>query len=192
MKLRSLFALLALALTPLAPAAELKLAVVDMKRALNEYSKGQEMAAVIKVNAEKFATERKGKYEEFQKLADVLKGLQKKMQDPILAQAERAKANAQMQAQVKDLQQMEATIKEFEAKRTGQLREEEAQVRTQILQEMTAVVEKIGKDGGYNAVMDKSGISMGTVPIFMYVDGITDLTDSLIAALNKGTPSEKK
>ncbi|MBL9114972.1 MAG: OmpH family outer membrane protein [Verrucomicrobiaceae bacterium] len=192
MKLQALFATVALCLTSLASAAELKLAVVDMKRALNEYSKGQELASKIKVNAEKFSGERTTKIEEFKKMADGLKALQKKTQDPILSQSERAKAGAELQSKVKDLQSMETEIKEFEQRRAGQLREEESQVRTQILEEMTKVVEKIGKEGGYNAVMDKSGISIGTVPIFMYVDGVPDLTDALIAALNKGTPSEKK
>jgi outer membrane protein len=175
-------------LTISAPAAELKIAFVDMKKALNEYVAGQAMAERIKENAEKFGAERKAKYDEYKAKAEGGQSLQKKAQDPILAQGERARYMAQLQTLGKELQGMETEIKEFEQKRTTQLRNEESQVRADILKDMTAVMERIGKEGGYNLVLDKSGISMGTVPIIMYSDGLTDLTDQLVAELNKSIP----
>ena len=92
---------------------------------------------------------------------------------------------------MKKLRTLEGEIKEFEQRRTGQLREEESQVRTKILEEMSAVVEKLGKAGAYNMVLDKSGASMGGIPMALYVDGLTDITDDLIKELNKDAPAPK-
>ena len=185
--------LLTVSFLPALSAADLKIAVIDMKRATNEYTKGKEAAAKLKANADKFGEERKEKYAEFQKEAEGMQNLQKKAQDPILSQSERAKAGAQLQAKVKELRTMEGEIKEFEQRRTGQLREEEGQVRAEILKDLSDVVNKLAKDGGYNLVIDKTGNSISTIPMIMYVDGVPDLTDAVIAEINKGAaaPSEE-
>jgi outer membrane protein len=172
-------------------AADLKIAIVDMKRAFGEYAKGKEAAAVVKANADKFMEERKEQYEKYKDMGNDAGKLQKKAQDPILSQGERAKAGAEFEAQVKKLRTLEGEIKEFEQRRTGQLREEESQVRTKILEEMSAVVEKLGKAGAYNMVLDKSGASMGGIPMALYVDGLTDITEDLIKELNKDAPAPK-
>ncbi len=183
--------LFSLALLSSAHAADLKIAVVDMKRAFGEYTKGKDAAAKVKANADKFMDERKERYESYKDMTTEVTKLQKKSQDPILAQAERAKAGGQFEAKLKELRGLEGEIKEFEQRRTGQLREEETQVRTKILEEMTAVVEKLGKAGGYNMVLDKSGASMGGIPMALYVDGLTDVTDELVKELNKDAPAPK-
>lgn len=181
--------LLTVSFLPALSAADLKIAVIDMKRATNEYTKGKEAANKLKANADKFGEERKAKYAEFQKEAEGMQSLQKKAQDPILAQGERAKAGAQLQAKVKELRTMEGEIKEFEQRRAGQLREEESQVRAEILKDLSDVVNKLAKDGGYNLVIDKTGNSISTIPIVMYVDGVPDLTDAVITEINKGAPA---
>ena len=170
-------------------AADLKIAIVDMKRAFGEYTKGKDAAAKVKANADKFMEERKERYDSYKVMTTDAGKLQKKSQDPILSQAERAKAGGQFDAKLKELRALEGEIKEFEQRRTGQLREEETQVRTKILEEMTAVVEKLGKAGTYNLVIDKSGASMGGIPMALYVDGLTDVTDELIKELNKDAPA---
>lgn len=172
-------------------AADLKIAVVDMKRAFGEYQKGKESASVVKANADKFMEERKERYEKYKGLGEDAGKLQKKAQDSVLSQGERAKASAQLETKVKELRSLEADIKEFEQRRTTQLRQEEADVRTKIMEEMTTVVNAMAKAGGYNLVLDKTGASMGGIPVALYVDGITDLTEDLIKELNKDAPAPK-
>ena len=183
--------LFTLALVSSVRAADLKIATIDMKRAFNEYAQGKEDASKVKANAEKFVEERKERYESYKTLGTEVSKLQKKAQDPILSQAERAKAGAQFESKLKGLRELEGEIKEFEQKRTEQLRTEESQVRTQILEVMTAVVQKLGKDGGYNLVLDRAGSGLGGIPTALFVDGLPDLTDDLIKALNKDAPAPK-
>lgn len=173
-------------------AADLKIAIVDMKRAFSEYEKGKESASKVKANGEKFVAERKERYESFQKLSTEVGKLQKKAQDSILSQAERAKAAASFEGKVKELRELQEEIRDFEQRRTGQLREEEMQVRSQILEEMGGVVEKIGKAAGFNLVLDKASVSPGSVPVVLFSDGLTDLTDDLIKELNSGAATKKE
>ncbi len=185
-----LTALFSLALITNLSAADIKIAVVDMKRAFGEYTKGKEATMKLKGNADKFVEERKERYGKYKDMSAEVGKLQKKAQDSVLAQSERAKAGAQFESKLKELRAMEGEIKEFEQRRTGQLREEENQVRTQVLEEMTGIVQKLGKDGGHNLILDKSGSGMGGIPVALYAEGLPDLTDDLIKELNKDTPAK--
>ncbi len=184
-------ALLALAFIPSMPAADLKIAVVDMRRAISEYIKGKELMDAAKAKADKFIKERNERLQKLNELGEAASKLQKKAQDSVLSAAERAKAGAQLEAKAKELRELQNEARKFEQDGTGDLRQEETEVRSKILGVLTENVNKIGKAGGYNLVLDQTGASLGGIPVALFVDGLPDLTDELIKTVNAGATPAK-
>jgi Skp family chaperone for outer membrane proteins len=61
-------------------------------------------------------------------------------------------------------------------------------MRKDIIDEIMKVVNEQIKIGGYDLVLDKSGMSMGQIPVLIHSRTDMDFTPAVIAALNKNAP----
>ncbi len=186
----SLLAAFALAAAPDAGAQDLKIAVADIQAALNKYYKTN---SEIK-NIEEIAGTERAAVDERVAALNILNNklgeLEKKVNDTSLS--EEARRGALSEAQ------------NYVAERTGKLRElEEARragsekvlqarqaMEQRLVEDVKKVVEQIAAEKGFDMVVDKSFLPRANKVLVYTSEKVPDLTEDIIAALNKDAPPE--
>lgn len=192
--------LFALSLTALASshAADLKFGVVDMSKAFSEFFKTKEAAEKFKGNLDKAQKEMNDRWAVYKNLMTDMQKLKKEASDPIMTQDARQKKAVEFEEKAKDLRALEQEIGEAQNRRSSQLKQEDMSIRKGIYDEILVVVREKSKSEAYDFVFDKSGMSLSTVPMLIYYKDAVDITDQIIAELNKNaaagtaTPSAAK
>lgn len=188
---RSAFSALLLILAPvLSPAAELKIAVIDMKKAFEDFHKTQEAAETYKGNYNKAAGEMRERQDTYKKLTSDMQQLDKKARDTIITPDQRQKAIAELNEKMKEARALEMEMQEFAERRIGQLKQEDMKIRQTLYEEISKVVRDHALSSGFDLVFDKTGVSLSTVPVLIFAkDGATtDITAEIIVQLNKNAP----
>ena len=164
-----LFAVLFLA-TP--AFAEIKIAYVNLQKALNDSVAGAQAKSAIAAQATEYETEFKIKQDTFLKLKNELE-----TQGALLSDSAKAEKIKEYQAQVANLQK-------FQNEARRQLQQEDEKRTQAILKELAVILQKFGKDGNYTMIIEKSEGGL------IYVaDNMIDLTIQLIEAYDE---SKKK
>ena len=83
------------------------------------------------------------------------------------------------------LQAQDREIREFQASREKQLNEQTVRMRGAIVEDINKVITDRVKAEGFDLVLDKSGMSLNTVPFVLYSRDSYEFTDSIITTLNK-------
>ena len=184
--IRPLLSLLAAgALLSGAGAADLKFGVVDMSKAFSEFTKTKEAADKFKANVDKAQREMNERWSGYKTLMDGMQKLKKEISDPISSPEVRSKKAVEFEEKAKQLRELEQEISEAQNRRTNQLKQEDVEIRRGIYDEILTAVREQAKAEGYDFVFDRSGMSLSTVPVLLYYKDATDLTDLVIAELNK-------
>lgn len=170
-------------------AADLKFGVVDMSKAFSEFYKTKEAADKFKGNVDKAQKEMNDRWSVYKNLMNDMQQLKKDASDPIMTPDARAKKAAEFENKGKELRALEQEIGEAQNRRSGQLKQEDMQIRKGIYDEILVVVRDKAKSESYDFVFDKSGMSLSTVPILIYYKDAVDITDQIIVELNKNAPS---
>jgi len=147
-------------------AQNVKLAFVDLRRALNETEEGQ--AAMKKLKALKDGYQAKIEKEE-KRILDMKSQLEKQ-QNVLTKEALQKKAEEYYRA-VTELQQ---SYMQYQKELAGK----EAQLTQDILLKMQKILERIGKNEGYTMIYDRSAGAVVWAPSHL------DLTDKLIQMYN--------
>ena len=160
-----IFVLLATFLLSTPAFAEMKVAYVNLQKALNDSVSGAQAKVKIAAQAKEFETEFKIKQEAFLKLKNELE-----KQGALLSDAAKAEKIKEYQVQASSLQQ-------FQNEARRQLQQEDEKYTQEILKELTAILQKFGRDGGYSMIFEKTEGGL------IYVaDDMIDLTIQLIEA----------
>ncbi|MFO1438678.1 MAG: OmpH family outer membrane protein [Verrucomicrobiaceae bacterium] len=191
MNRRTLAALALAVSTVFSSAADLKLAVIDMKKAFEDFHKTQEAAETYKGNYNKAAGEMRERQDAYKKLTTDMQQLDKKARDTILTPDQRQKAIAELNEKMKEARALEAEMQEFAERRIGQLKQEDMKIRQTLYEEISTVVRDHALKNGYDMVFDKTGVSLSTVPILIFVKetAATDITSQVVVELNKNAPA---
>ncbi|MBL9130174.1 MAG: OmpH family outer membrane protein [Verrucomicrobiaceae bacterium] len=186
----ALSALLILATTALSSAADLKIAVIDMKKAFEDFHKTQEAAETYKGNYNKAAGEMRERQDTYKKLTTDMQALDKRARDTIITPEQRQKAIAELNEKMKEARALEMEMQEFAERRIGQLKQEDMKIRQTLYEEISKAVTDHALSSGFDLVFDKTGVSLSTVPVLIYAKNgpTTDITAEIIVKLNKDAP----
>jgi outer membrane protein len=186
----ALTALLLAATTAFSPAAELKIAVIDMKKAFEDFHKTQEAAETYKGNYNKAAGEMRERQDAYKKLTGEMQQLDKAARDTILTPDQRQKKLAELNEKLKEARSLEMEMQEFAERRIGQLKQEDMKIRQTLYEEISKVVRDHALKTGFDMVFDKTGVSLSTVPVLIFVKegSAADITAEIVVELNKNAP----
>ncbi len=150
-----------------------RIAYIDVQRVLARSSAG--VAAREQLEREKGVMQKEmdGKRQELEKLRDELEKKGPLMQPD----ARREKTEAFERKRRDAARMMDDFQKELEKK--------EQTLLQRVLQELSGVIEKVGKDKGYYMIVEKRGASV------LYASSDADLTDEIINAYNQAVPPKK-
>ena len=158
---------------PTAPASTVRIAYIDVQRVLARSSAG--VAAREQLEREKAVMQKEmdSKRVELEKLRDELE----KKGALLTPDARREKQEGFERKRRDAARMMDDFQKELEKK--------EQVLLQRVLQELSGVIEKVGKEKGYYMIVEKRGASV------LYASADADLTDEIIRAYDQAAPAKK-
>ena len=155
-----------------APASSIRIAYIDVQRVLARSSAG--VAAREQLEREKAGMQREmeGKRQELEKLRDELE----KKGSLMTADARREKQELFERKRRDAARQMDDFQKELEKK--------EQTLLQRVLQELSGVIDTVGKERGFYLIVEKRGASV------LYASPDADLTDEVVRAYDQQAPKK--
>lgn len=185
-------AALALAVTAgTASAVEQRIVFVNMEKVFSEYFKTKLADAQLKTQADSFKAERKKMVEAFQVKQDAFNKLRDEAQNTALSEDARNKKRNEAEERLVEIRDMETKIRRYDDQKQKELDEQSRRMRKDIVGEIREQLTTYARSQGYSAVFDSSGDSMNLVPLTLYNDPTTDITDAIVGLLNKGRPKSE-
>jgi outer membrane protein len=174
-----------------AQTAGIKIALVDLQRCFNEYYKTEEAKERINTQGNGYQKEFNDRMEDYKKLVDQINGLREGEKDPSLSEAARKERQDRLREKIQEAQTRERELNDFRQTSARLLQDQQMRMRKTIVDEINKKVEEFSK-GKYNLVLDKSGQTLNGTSSLVYTEGVTDITDEVIKALNKDKPAPAK
>jgi outer membrane protein len=165
--------------------AQTKIGIVDMERALKEYSKTKEAEAKLNEATKAAKKEFDDRTDAYKKALDEINKLNAQLDTPILtadAKAGKAKVRDEKIASIKN---MEREINDFRQTREQQLQQQMLRLREGIVKEIVDVVVERGKSKNLDLIFDKSGASLNRFSPILFSPDNMDFTAEVVAELNK-------
>ena len=186
--LKWLFAASVAATLSLNASAQVKIAVVDMKRAFEQYYKTKQAEVQIKSQGAEADKVFKGMLEDYRKANQEYKGLVDGSSDQAVSAEEREKRKSSAEKKLLDLQEIEKSVKQYEKSAKENIGALEKRMRDKIVDEIREVVNRMSRNGSYSLVLDLAAVTAYQTPIILYTDGQNDLTEAIIKELNATAP----
>ncbi len=169
--------------------ADLKVAVADVNRVFNEFYKTREAADVIQDELATVRREINERMAVYKQLVDEINRLMKEASElsPELGRAKRMEADEKKS----EMQSLERQISQHQERRQRQIETEQATKRRDLFAQIFGVVGAKSKEKGFDLVFDKSGAGLSQMPMLLHAnpETIYDLTEEVIAELNKDAPA---
>lgn len=170
-----------------ASAQGIKIAVVDMQDALNQYHKTEK--EVEKINA--MADEKRKNIDErqaaYQQMTTKMAELDKTVRDTTLAEDTRKKAMEELQALAQERAAKGKEIADAQRKAQSEVMQARSDMEATLVTEIKEAVNAIVETQGHDLVFDKSFLPKANKAILYTSSNVVDLTEEVVAALNAGS-----
>ena len=173
-----------LAFTPTAQ-AQGKIGILDMNAIFTQYHRTKDAEAKLNEARAAAKTELDGRLETLKKAMDEINKLNVDLEKPELSKDAKDKSSKARDQKIAEARNLDREIAEFRGTRERQLREQFIRMRKDIIDDIMKIVNEQIKNAGYDIVLDKSGMSMGQVPVVIYSKADLDFSKSIIDTLNK-------
>ena len=187
--MKRILAALVLALTLAAAgarAAELKIAVIDMQKAFEEYEKTKTIEIKLNQQMEVFKEYSNQLNQQYQNLRKQYESARDDSQNIAYSAAERENKRQKAQQLYESLKLKEQEMTSYTESRKTQIRDMYTKLRGEVVEEIRKAVHNKAVLEGYTIVLDQSGESLNDVGFVIYVQPGLDITDSIIQDLNRG------
>lgn len=186
--MKRIIAALVLALTMTAGmhAAELKIAVIDMQKAFQEYEKTKTIEIKLNQQMEVFKEYSNQLNQQYQNLRKQYEAARDDSQNIAFSGAERENKRQKAQQLYESLKLKEQEMTSYTESRKTQIRDMYTKLRGEVVEEIRKAVHNKAVLEGYTLVLDQSGESLNDVGFVVYVQPGLDITDSIIQDLNRG------
>ena len=164
-------------------AAELKIATVDLDKVFTAHPKTQAAEAELKKSEEGVQEEMDQIVAEGRGLQEAVAKLREAAKNPLLTEEARLQKRDEAEEKLTELQEFELRARRTQETKLKQMREKVLKSRQAIVDELMAALNHFAEAGGYDLVLDKSGLTMNAVPLVAYSSPALDVTDKLIAYL---------
>ncbi|MCX7713449.1 MAG: OmpH family outer membrane protein [Chthoniobacterales bacterium] len=170
--------------------AQFKIGVVDMNECFVNFYKTKEAEVKINEARNQAKSELDARLEKLNKAVEEINKLQQEINKPELSQSARETKTRELNEKANDTRALDREVAEFRSTRERQIQEQFLRMRKDLIDEIMSVVNEQIKNGGYDLVFDKSGLSMGQIPLILYSRKDMDFTPAVIAELNKNAPKK--
>ena len=169
-----------------ARAAELKIAVIDMQKAFEEYEKTKTIEIKLNQQMEVFKEYSSQLNQQYQNLRKQYESARDDSQNIAYSAAERENKRQKAQQLYESLKLKEQEMTSYTESRKTQIRDMYTKLRGEVVDEIKKAVHNKAVLEGYTIVLDQSGESLNDVGFVIYVQPGLDITDAIIQDLNRG------
>lgn len=167
-----------------------RIAIVRLDRVFNEFYKTRLADAQLKAQAEEFNQERQRYVQELQQIQNEYNALREDALNVALNEEVRAQKRALAEEKLLAIREQESRIRRFDELRSKQLEDQTRRMRRNIVEEIREAVREYARAQGLDLVLDASGQTLNGVEAVVYLNDRLDITEPVIAALNRGAPAE--
>ena len=167
-------------------AFEESIVTVDMDKLFNKYYKTELADAQIKEQADEFSEERRVLVEQYDLAQEAFQKAREDAQNMALSEDVRNAKRDEAEEMLLGIREQEGKIRRMEQQRRKQLEEQQRRMRKRIVDEISQTIQDYAKEQNYMVVFDASGQSLNGVAVMVYSSGRLDITDEILAILNKG------
>jgi outer membrane protein len=170
--------------------ADLKVAVVDLSKAFDQYYKTKDAQSLLKQKQDGYQKEIQDLINDYERMGQEAQTLDKAANDPTLSAQARQDKSTALNAKKQDLVNLQNKIQEMKVERTREIQEELFRRHKEIVDEISKVINDYSGPQGYDLVIDKSSASAASgVSIVLYNSSkLIDITADIIGLLNKSAP----
>ena len=182
--------ILATALFAAAPSAnaQIKIGTLDMNAIFTQYHKTKDAEAKLNEARGTAKKELDDRLDTLKKAMDDINKINTDLEKPELSKDAKDKSTKNRDEKVNDARNLDREITEFRGTRERQLQEQFVRMRKDIIDEIMTVVNAKVKATGFDIVFDKSGMSMGQIPVLIYSRSDLDFSKDIVDTLNKNAP----
>ena len=166
--------------------AEMKVGTLDMNNVFTQYYRTKD--AETKLNEARAAAKKEldDRLETLKKSMDEINKISADIEKPELGKDAKEKAAKSRDEKVAEARNLDREIAEFRGTRERQLQEQFMRMRKDIVDDIMKVVTVKVQESNYDLVFDKSGMSIGQIPVIVYSKESMDFSKDIIDTLNKG------
>jgi outer membrane protein len=180
-----------LSLTAPTAHAQLKVGTVDMNTIFSQYYKTKDAESSINDARAAAKKELDDRLETLKKSMDEINKLTQEADKPELSDKAKADLKKETDEKVSEARSLDKEISDFRSTREQQLQQQYLRMRKDIIDDIMQVVNDKVKATGYDLVFDKSGLSLGQIPVVVYSRDDMDFSNDVISGLNKNAPKAK-
>lgn len=159
----------------------LRVATVDLGKALAGYYKTQDEQAKLQAYEQDANKNAEKLLHEGQQMAAQLQSHAEALNNPVLNDVAKKEAQTKAQALYADIQKKEQELNEFRQQAVRFIQQGVATTRQALVVEISNVATDIAKKKNINMLLERNA--------FVYGDPTFDITDEVLAELNKGRPA---
>ncbi len=171
------------------PPPRLKIATVDMQQVFTEFHRTISLQTEQNLEVAKVQKESEERLVRIRGLQAEIEDLTKQLADPTISDSRKQQLAASRESKAQDGIAHERERREFLQRRRIVLQERAAQGGRAALEEIRLQVVERAKADGVDYVFDKSASSALQTPFFIHTPDASDLTDQILARLNRDAPS---
>lgn len=189
--LKSLVALAAFGAATLAAHAQpaVKILVVDMAKLYDNHYKTLEQNAKIQSDDQKAQEEVDKMNKEGNTLVEEYKNLNDQANSSALSAEKKTQAQNEAQKKLEQIQAKQNEVRTFIQNTRNSLQQRLQTFRSLMLEEIGKIASEVAKRKGASILLDKAGPSLIGVSNIIYSDAAYEITDDVMAEINKSRPA---
>lgn len=189
--LKPLAVILAFGLMAAVGAAQtMKVGVVDMARLFDAHYKTAEKNLVFQDEQERVKEEIQRLNDEGLALQEEAQGMAEQLNNPVLSDEAKAEIQGQARAKVEEMQRKQQEMNTLVANSSESLKQRIMNFRTLLMDEISQIATEVAQREGITMLFDKSGPSLLGMPAVLYADDSLEITDDVLAEINKDRPED--
>lgn len=169
---------------------EVRVATVDMGRVFQGYYKTGQAEKRIQNAVEQAQAQAEKMQTEGNKLVEEYRALLEEANNPALSAEARQQKQVDAELKAQTIQEKQQDAQQFQMNTQRALQQQQMNHRQLMIDEIRVVVAAIAKDKGYTLVLDGTKNLAQGVTSVVYADNSFDISDAVLAELNKDQPKE--
>ena len=169
---------------------ELKIAVVDMQEALNQYYKTEIQVTQINEMADEKRKNLDERQAAYQQMTAQMAELDTVARDTLLAEEKRKEAIEKLQALFQEREAKGKEIVDAQRKASSEVMTARQEMEATFVSEIKTTVDAIVQAQGLDLVFDKSFLPKANKAILYTSSNVKDLTEEVVSTLNAGAPAK--
>lgn len=176
--------------TTLPAQTDVRVATIDLSRALDQYWKTQKKTGEFMESNNRAQEQVDDIQKRMAEIADEVKKLQEEANNPAINKDAKDRITGDAQKKFQEYRNMQERLAQFVENTQRALDDERKLFMELMFGEINNVVQSIGKARGANFIVDTSGRTTSGMSSILFADPAFDITDAVVAELNKSKPAD--